>query len=316
MKPFRAIFFGTPDFAVPCLRALTDVAEVVAVYSQPDRPAGRGMKLTPPPVKVLAESLGIPVFQPVKVRTRAFAEEVRSHGADVALVVAYGRILPTAILDAPRLGCVNVHGSILPRWRGAAPIQWAIVSGDAETGVSLMRMDEGMDTGPVLASLCTAITPDETTAELAVRLSDLGATLVREALPAYVRGELTAVPQPATGATMAAMLTKESGLVDFSGTAKQTHDLIRGMNPWPGAYAFSGDQRIKIHRSVVTTMAGDGAAPGTVLRADRHAIEVQCGVGVLSLLELQQDGKRKLPAHEFLSGFTLPSGTVLVGKGA
>ncbi|MCA9582251.1 MAG: methionyl-tRNA formyltransferase [Myxococcales bacterium] len=313
----RAIFFGTPDFAVPCLRALTEIAEVPLVLCQPDRPSGRGMKLTAPPVKVAAEELNLPVSQPTKVRTAAFARELQEIGADVAVVVAYGRILPAAVLAAPRLGCVNVHASLLPRWRGAAPIQWAIASGDRETGVGLMAMDEGMDTGPVLATRRLPIDRDVTAAELSVRLSELGAALLREELPRYVSGELSPVSQDEGDATMARMLKKEDGRIDWTSTADRIHDRVRGFSPWPGAFTERGDDVIKVHRT--TVISSEGSDPpgssrgpvdpvGTIVRADRHGIEVRCGTGLLRLDELQAPGRRRLPAAEFLSGYPLHPG--------
>ena len=298
----RAIFFGTPDFAVPCLRALCDVARVELVVTQPDRPSGRGMKLAPPPVKVLAEERGIAVIQPTAVRKPEFAEQLRAVGADVALVVAYGRILPRPVLDAPRLGCVNVHASLLPKLRGAAPIQWSILRGETRTGVCLMQMDEGMDTGPVLARRALEIGAEERAGELSVRLSQLGAELVRDELPRYLRGELNAVVQEHEQATLAPLLTKEHGRVDFRLAASELHALVRGTYPWPGAFAFVAGQRIKLHRVHVLLHEGVHGDPGSVLRADRHGVEVACGRGVLVIDELQPDGKRVLSAEQFCAG--------------
>jgi methionyl-tRNA formyltransferase len=304
----RAIFFGTPEFAVPCLHALCEVAEVALVVTQPDRPAGRGMKLAPPPVRVAAEARGLRVLQPTKVRTPEFAASLREIGADVALVVAYGRILPSGVLSAPRLGCVNVHASLLPGLRGAAPIQWAIARGESRTGVCLMQMDEGMDTGPVLACDALDIGPEETAGELAPRLSQLGAELVRTQLPRYLRGELVATPQDHARATLAPMLTKEHGRVDFRRSATEVHDLVRGLHPWPAAYAFLDDQRLKLHRVRVLTAHGEHGAPGAIVRADRHAIEVACGTGVIAIEELQPEGKRRMSAADFCAGTRLQPG--------
>jgi len=301
----KAIFFGTPEFAVPCLRALCDVAEVALVVTQPDRPAGRGMKLAPPPVKALALERGIAVMQPSKVRTPEFAQQLRARAADVALVVAYGRILPAAVLQAPRLGCVNVHASLLPALRGAAPIQWSIIRGDTRTGVCLMQMDEGMDTGPVLACAALDISGEETAGELSQRLSQLGAELVRGELPRYVRGELAAVPQDHARATLAPMLEKTHGQVDWRRSAREIHDLVRGTHPWPGAYSHIGGARIKLHRVRVFARDGRHGEPGSVLRADRHAIEVACGEGVLAIDEVQPEGKRRMSAAEFCAGSRL-----------
>lgn len=312
---FRALFFGTPAFAVPCLEALLEIADVRAVITQPDRPAGRGMKLTPPPVKSLALERGLSVLQPAKVRTADFAAELRAHEADVALVVAYGRILPKPVLDAPRLGCVNVHASLLPRWRGAAPIQWAIVHGDRETGVCLMQMDEGMDTGAVLACERTPIDPDETAGDLSARLSSLGAELVRRELPRYVDGELAARPQDHSAATHAPLMEKSHGHVDWAEPARGVHDLVRGTSPWPGAFTTRDGARLKIHRTHVVSEEGQRAEPGTIVRADAHGIEVACGRGILSLDELQLEGKRKMNARDLLAGHSFAPGARLGTRG-
>ena len=308
---FRALFFGTPAFAVPSLEALIAIADVRAVITQPDRPAGRGMKLTPPPVKTLAIERGLSVMQPTKVRTPDFAAALRAHEADVALVVAYGRILPAAVLEAPRLGCVNVHASLLPKWRGAAPIHWAIAHGDTESGVCLMQMDEGMDTGAVLACERTAIEPDETAGELSERLSRLGADLVRRELPRYVRGELTPAPQDHQAATHAPLMEKAHGQIDFSRSARAVHDLVRGMSPWPGAHTTLDGARMKVHRTRVIAEDGRRGEPGAVVRADPHGIEVACAEGLLSLDELQLEGKRKMKAAELLAGHSIPPGARL-----
>jgi methionyl-tRNA formyltransferase len=299
---------GTPAFAVPSLEALAEIADVALVVSQPDRPSGRGMKLTPPPVKEAALRLGLEVIQPTKVKTREFRETLTAVGADVALVVAYGRILPEGVLEAPRLGCLNVHASLLPRWRGAAPIQWAVLSGDTQTGVCLMQMEAGLDTGPVLACERTPVDPDESSAELGERLSKLAGALVTRALPEFLRGALTAVPQPSDGVTYASMLDKGLGAIDWSKPAAEVHNLIRGLVPWPGAYTHLGTERVKVHRSKVLDGHGRHGGAGTVLRADGSALEVQCGEGVLALLELQADGRRRLPHAEFLSGFPMAPG--------
>jgi methionyl-tRNA formyltransferase len=301
----RALFFGTPDFAVPSLRALHALADVACVVTQPDRPKGRGMKLAPPPVKVLATQLGIPVVQPSKVRTPEFAASLRELKADVAVVIAYGRILPPAVLTAPRLGSVNVHASLLPKLRGAAPIQWAIVRGETETGVCLMQMDEGLDTGPVLACAKLAIDPDETAGELSPRLAALGAELVTRELPRLLAGELAPAPQDHARASIAPLLKKEDGAVDWSLPARAVHDRVRGLSPWPSAYTQLDGARIKLHRTRVCDEQRAHAEPGAVLRASRDLIEVACGTGSLQLLELQLEGGRRLSAAEFCAGHPL-----------
>ena len=298
----RTIFFGSPEFAVPCLEALHDISEVVAVISQPDKPAGRGLAMRPPAVKARALELGLDVWQPTKVRTAEFAEKLGALGADVAVVVAYGRILPKAVLDAPRAGCVNVHASLLPRWRGAAPIQWSIVHGDTETGVTLMQMDEGMDTGPILATAATPIERKDDAATLSGRLSKMGAELLRRELPRYVAGELTPEPQNDADATMAPLLDKAHGRIDWNQTARAVHNQIRGMNPWPGAHTALGERRIKVHRAMPSTLDPEGAAPGEVTALDPEGILVACAEGTLEIQELQESGRKRVDARAFISG--------------
>ncbi|HJL17561.1 MAG TPA: methionyl-tRNA formyltransferase [Sandaracinaceae bacterium LLY-WYZ-13_1] len=311
----RAIFFGTPQLAVPCLEAVHELGEVVRVICQPDRPAGRGMKLRPPPVKVRAEALGLEVAQPRKVKTEAFAASLRELEADVAVVVAYGRILPRAVLDAPRRGCVNVHASLLPRWRGAGPIQWAIVHGDAETGVCLMRMDAGMDTGPVIACERTAIAPDETAGALGRRLSAMGAGLLRETLPAWVEGRVEAVPQDDAGATYAPLLQKEDGRLDWRQSAQAVHDRVRGLSPWPGAFTEVAGKTVKIHRTAVREATGEHGSAGEVIAVGDDGVEVACGRGKVALLELQLQGKKRLPAGAFVTGHRWTPGLRLGDEG-
>jgi methionyl-tRNA formyltransferase len=298
----RTLFFGSPEFAVPCLDALHAMSEVVAVISQPDKPAGRGLSMRPPAVKSRALELGLDVWQPTKVRTPDFAAKLRALDADVAVVVAYGRILPRAVLDAPRLGCVNVHASLLPRWRGAAPIQWAIVHGDSETGVTLMQMDEGMDTGPMLATATTPIESTDDAASLSQRLSVLGAELLTRELPRYVAGELHPQPQDDAAASMAPLLRKEHGRIDWEQSAKAVHDQIRGMNPWPGAHTLLGDRRIKVHRAVPSTLDPEGAKPGEVTALDPEGVLVACAEGTLEIQELQESGRKRVDARSFISG--------------
>lgn len=311
----RAIFFGTPQLAVPSLEAVCSVAEVVRVICQPDKPAGRGMKLRPPPVKERALELGLTVEQPTRVRTAEFAASLRALEADVAVVIAYGRILPRAVLDAPRRGCVNVHASLLPRWRGAGPIQWAIVHGDPETGVCLMQMDEGMDTGPVIACERTPIAPDETAAELGDRLARMGASLLEAKLATWVDGALEVTPQPEVGVTLAPLLQKEDGRIDWSVRARAVHDRVRGLFPWPGAFTELDGEIVKVHRTEVRAEGGVLGPPGTLLRADAEGIEVACGEGRVALLELQLQGKRRLPARDFLAGHPLQPGLRFGGRG-
>jgi methionyl-tRNA formyltransferase len=268
------------------------------------------MKLTPPAVKERALALSVPVLQPTKMKDPALAEALRACGADVGVVVAYGRILPRALLDAPRLGCLNVHGSILPRWRGAAPIQWAVASGDTETGVCLMQMDEGLDTGPVLACKRTAIGSEETAGALAERLSVMGGAILREELGRYVAGELAATPQDAALATHARLLEKNDGRVDWEGSASQVSAWIRGMTPWPGAFTTLGGEALKIHRATIEASDGTLGDPGAIVEGTA-GLAVACGAGSIRVHEIQEAGRKRLDAAQFLTGRSLPTGTRL-----
>ncbi|MGA7121520.1 MAG: methionyl-tRNA formyltransferase [Polyangiaceae bacterium] len=310
---FRALFFGSPEFAVPSLEALSDVADVAGVVCQPDRPAGRGLSLTAPPVKSRAEELGLSVVQPTKLRTGEFGDWVRSQAVDVALVVAYGRILPADVLDGPRLGCVNVHGSLLPKYRGAAPIAWAVVNGEASTGITLMKLDEGMDTGPTFARISLDIGPEETAGELAVRLARQGAEAVREWLPKYVAGACKLEPQDDAHATNAPMLEKEDGRIDWSKIARRVHDHVRGMSPWPGAFTTSRGRTVKVHATRVVSGGRTGTAPGAVLVADKSRVLVSCGESCVELVTVQPEGKRAMPASDWAMGRGVAEGDVLGG---
>ncbi|WP_438013939.1 methionyl-tRNA formyltransferase [Sorangium sp. So ce315] len=308
----RALFFGTPAIAVPSLEALASIADVVGVVCQPDRPAGRGLELKAPPVKVKAQELGVPVVQPEKIRTPEFAAWVRDADVDVALVIAYGRILPKAVLEAPRRGCMNLHASILPRYRGAAPITWAIVGGEAETGVSLMQMDEGMDTGPVHAVHRIPIGPDTTADELAVELGALAARVVRDDLRRAVDGALALTPQDHAAATHAPLLKKEDGRIRWDGSARQIHDHIRGMTSWPGAFTTVEGKALKVLAARVESEAAHGEAPpGTVVMASRSVVIVACGAGAIQILRAQAEGRKPLAAADLVAGRTLQAGMVL-----
>jgi methionyl-tRNA formyltransferase len=307
MKP-RAAFMGTPEFAVPCLAALLEVADVPLVITQPDKPQGRGLTLAAPPVKLLAQQRGIEVLQPEKARDGRLRDALAARGLDFALVVAYGKILPADVLAAPRLGCLNVHGSLLPRFRGAAPIQWAIVSGDKQTGVCLMQMDVGMDTGPVLDRRVVEIGEDETGGELFARLSQLSGALVRESIPAFMRGALASTPQSEVGVTHARMIEKTDGALDFAEPAQAVHDRARGFYPWPGAFTALAGRRVKVHRTRLVERDGQHGEPGSVLAADERGIVVACAPGALLLSELQLEGKKRMDAAAFLAGHPLAPG--------
>ncbi len=313
----RSLFFGTPAFAVSSLDALADTTEVVGVVCQPDRPTGRGLVTTPPPVQVRAVERGLPVVQPTKVRTGELAAWVRARDAEVALVVAYGRILPPDVLAATRRGFVNVHASILPRYRGAAPITWAVVHGEKETGISLMLLDEGMDTGDVLDIVRVPIDPDETAGELSERLSGVGAEVVRSKLPAFVRGELRRIPQDHALATTAPMLEKKDGLLDWSAPARSVHDRVRGMSPWPGAFTTVHGRTVKVHRTRCPGLARVDerpVPPGTVVVADKSRVLVACGPDgreTIELLGVQMEGKKQVDAGEWVSGRGVREGDVL-----
>ena len=293
----RVIFMGTPDFSVPALRAIAAVHEVVCVYTQPPREAGRGQKPRPGAVHLAAEDLGIPVRHPRSLKGEAEQAEFAALNADVAVVVAYGLILPQPVLDAPRLGCLNIHASILPRWRGAAPIHRAIMAGDAETGVAIMQMEAGLDTGPVLAEARTPITPDLTTADLHDRLAVMGAGLIVDVL---ARLPLPATPQPEDGVTYASKIDKSEARIDWTRPAEDIDRQIRGLSPFPGAWCEIAGERVKLLRSRLTDGSG---APGAVLH---EGFRIACGSGAIEVLEAQRAGKRPMLAAEILRGLTLP----------
>lgn len=308
----RAVFLGTPAFAVPVLAALADACEVVGVVCQPDKPVGRGLEITAPPVKREAMARGLEVHQPSKMRDGTFAQWLRDKDVELALVVAYGRILPADVLEAPRRGCLNVHASLLPRLRGAAPINWAILNGDDFTGVSLMQMNEGLDSGPILASRRTDIAPDELASELRARLAQLGADLVRETIGTYLTTGLPAIPQDDAEATLAPMLTKDMARIDWKRTDREVHDQIRGLQPWPGASTTLATRRLIVHRST-----RDGApalhagAPGEVVAVTRDRLWIATAHGAVALTEVQLEGKKHVTVREFLAGHPLRPGIVL-----
>jgi methionyl-tRNA formyltransferase len=288
------------------------VCDVVGVVCQPDKPAGRGLEITEPPVKREAKARGLEVHQPTKMRDGTFAQWIREHDAEIAIVVAYGRILPLDVLAAPRHGCLNVHASLLPRHRGAAPINWSILSGDETTGVTLMQMDEGLDTGPMLAARQIAIGRDENAAELYARLADLGATLVRDELPNYFAGKLAPVRQDESHATLAPMLSKQMSLIDWKKTAREVHNQIRGLQPWPGASTALGAKRLIVHRSTLDDAPMlQAGAPGEVVAVTKERVWIATSNGALALTDVQLEGKKRVPVREFLAGHPLRPGTIL-----
>lgn len=304
----RVIFMGTPEFSVPALMAIAARHQVVAVYCQPPRPAGRGQKDRPSPVQVAAEGLGIPVRYPVSLRTPEAQADFAALQADIAVVAAYGLILPQAVLDAPRLGCINIHASLLPRWRGAAPIHRAILSGDTETGVTIMQMEAGLDTGPMLLVDRLPIPPTLTTGALHDALSRQGADLILTALDGLAAGTLTATPQPEAGVTYAAKIDKAEARIDWSRPAAEVARQINGLSPFPGAWFEVDGQRIKVLQAEALT-ARTGHPAGTVTD---DLLTVACGDGgCVRLLSLQRAGKGALAAIDFLRGTPLPSGTAL-----
>lgn len=305
----KLVFMGTPDFAVPCLTALQEAGhEIAAVFTQPDKPKGRGYALTPPPVKEKALSYGLPVYQPATVRDGEAEALLREIGPDAVAVVAYGKILPPALLEIPRYGCINVHASLLPRHRGASPIQWAIVCGDEKTGVTTMQMAEGMDTGDILEQAETPIDPDETAESLHDRLSHMGAKLLVQTLQDLEAGTVIPQKQEEALATKAPLIRKEMGQMDFAKTAGELHNLARGFYPWPGAYTTLGGKRLKVLETRLA--AGDGA-PGEVLCAEGRLTVACGGHTALELVRVQLEGKKPLTAADLLRGHPIPAGTRL-----
>ncbi|MEG3192501.1 methionyl-tRNA formyltransferase [Lysobacter sp. D1-1-M9] len=298
----KLVFAGTPDFAVPSLRAAAQRNEVVAVYTQPDRPAGRGRGLTPSPVKRAALELGLPVLQPDNFKGAEAREALQALQPDLMVVVAYGLILPQAVLDIPTHGCWNVHASLLPRWRGAAPVQRAIHAGDRETGVCLMQMEKGLDTGPVLLSQALAIGAEETGGQLHDRLAALGAQTLADGLGLLRAGlRPVAQPQPTTGVTYAHKLDKAEARLDWNRPAAELANTVRAFNPWPMAEALLAGERVRLHDAVALPLT-QPATPGTVLAAGRDGIDIACGEGALRIRVLQRDGGRAITAADYFNG--------------
>ncbi len=309
MTGLRLVFMGTPEFAASILQKLIDRGEqLVAAVTQPDRPKGRGQKLVAPPVKLLADGHGIPVLQPARVRAPEFVDAMREIQPDLIVVAAFGQILPQALLEVPRYGCINVHASLLPRYRGAAPINWCIINGETETGVTIMQMNAGLDTGDMLLKRATPIGPDEDAQLLHDRLAAIGADALGEALDLLVEGRLIPEKQDDLLANYAPMLKKEDGFIDWNREPAAIMNLVRGLNPWPGAYTVLDGKMLKIYRCRVTDGRG---TPGTVLLADRSGVVVACREGGLVIEELQLEGKKRLPARDFLAGYNIKPGAIL-----
>ena len=313
MEKIRTVFMGTPEFAVPCLKALheSDMCEVVGVYTQPDKPRGRGQKLTPSPVKAWAVEQELPVYQPVKIKTAEDTAKLRSLMPDLVVVVAFGQILSQEILDIPKYGCINVHGSLLPRYRGAAPMQWCVINGEKKTGITTMMMDAGLDTGDMLLKKELSIGPDMTLEEVHDALMEMGAEVLLKTIAELRAGTLKRVPQVGES-NYAPMLTKETGHIDWSKSAQEIHNLVRGLNSWPGAYTGLEGQKFKIWRTKLTgENAPAEAVAGTILAADSsQGLKVAAGDGqVLAITELQAPGKKKMETVAYLRGHELPTGS-------
>ena len=309
----RVVFMGTPDFAVGTLNALLQSRhQVVAVVTQPDKPKGRGKAMQFTPVKEVAVRAEIPVLQPKRVREPEVVEEIRQFHPDVIVVVAFGQLIPKAILDMPQYGCVNVHASLLPKYRGAAPIQWAVIDGEEKSGVTTMQMDEGLDTGDMLLTEEVVLDPQETGGSLFDKLSEVGAGLLLKTLDELEAGNVHPQKQPSESTTAyAAMLTKKMGEIDWTQSAVQIERLVRGLNPWPSAYTHLGQKTLKIWRAAVHPSMVQTKEPGTVILMDKKHFSVQTGDGMLEILELQLEGKKRMDADAFLRGYQVEDGIKL-----
>ncbi len=324
----RIVFMGTPDFSVPALKALVEAGhQVIAVVTQPDKPKGRGKEVQMTPVKIQAMEYGIPVYQPAKVREASFVEVLKGLEADVYVVIAFGQILPKAVLELPKYGCINIHASLLPKYRGAAPIQWCVIDGERETGITTMMMDVGLDTGDMLEKTVIPIEEKETGGSLHDKLSMAGGDLILSTLKKLEEGTLVRTPQTDEGTCYAKMLTKSLGDIDWNQGAVSIERLIRGLNPWPSAYTLWNGKTIKIWSADVTTgreaaaflsesgvPSETGITPGTVVCSDKHSLVVCTGDGLLSVRELQMEGKKRMDTPAFLRGYPIPEGDVFVKK--
>ena len=305
----KAVFMGTPEFAVPTLQALIDHHEVLAVVTQPDKQRGRGKKMQFPPVKEKAVEYDIPVYQPQRARDEEFIEELKNLNPDVIVVVAYGQILPESILNIPKYGCINVHGSLLPKYRGAAPIQWAVLDGEEKTGITTMYMEKGLDTGDMIDKAEVVLDKKETAGSLHDKLMVLGADLLLETLKKLEDGTAVREKQNDEESCYAKMLSKDMGQIDFTKSAREIECLIRGMNPWPSAYTFLNGKTLKVWKCKVSTEKTD-AVPGTIFLTDKEGIHTACGEGVLILTEVQLEGKKRMETEAFLRGYHIENGIV------
>jgi len=309
-KPFRIIFMGTPEFAVPSLEALIQGPdEIVAVVTQPDRPKGRGRKLVAPPIKTVAEKYGIDLYQPAGIRTPEFITTLKTYAPDVIVVAAYGKILPGSILELPRHGCINVHGSLLPRHRGAAPIQWALIRGDRDIGVTIMQMDKGMDTGDILMKASLVPDPGETSGTLFPKIARLGSHTLMDTLDMLAQGGLAMIQQDHAEATDAPMLKKSDGLIDWRKPAAEIDCLIRGLDPWPTAYTYLDQKKLQFFKPEIVYQSSS-RQPGTLLRADREGLLIATGASCLLVRELKTEGKKRMDVAAFLNGWTLDPGCI------
>ena len=305
----KIIFMGTPDFAAASLEALIDSRhEIQAVVTQPDKPKGRKGEFTPSPVKVIAKREGIKVYQPLKVRDEEFVDTLRAYNPDVMVVVAFGQIIPLSILKMPKYGCVNIHGSLLPKYRGAAPIQWAVLDGEKETGITTILMDEGIDTGDILLKKTIKIDADETSGSLFDKLKALGAETILETLDELEKGSITPTKQGESPTAYAKMLTKAMGLIDFTRSAKELDCFVRGMDPWPSAYTLLAGKTLKLWK--VRAVEKSGKA-GSVIEIGKESFTIACGEGAIEVLEVQLEGKKRMSAGDFLKGSTLNKGQEL-----
>ncbi|MFQ5949509.1 MAG: methionyl-tRNA formyltransferase [Nitrospiria bacterium] len=312
-EPFRVVFMGTPPFALPSFQSIFESEEVIAVVTQPDRPKGRGGTRTPPPIKIAAIQKGLPVYQPERLRKAPlFVEDLSRLAPDLIVVVAFGQILPDLILQIPQYGCINLHASLLPKYRGAAPVQWAVIHGEAETGVTTMQMDTGMDTGPILQQRSVMIDPDETADFLASRLAVIGAELLVETVARLKDGALKAVPQDPSRGTIAPLLKKADGMIRWEARAQAIYNRWRGLFPWPGSTTFYGRERWKITSLRIGSSEGSWGRPGEVIRLSEKGLEVAAGMGYILINGLQPEGRRKMTPREYAVGHRIEEGSLLL----